>query len=147
MGVRASEEGCPSIGVSLSLEAPLQRGKLAFKERERNCWNREKFQNDMLTEMWEEYGTEMPPLWDKGSYDIREWGGDGRGKMMSWGAAITLSQSTFLTAFKGTRLASMGPFWVNIPECLIALIHFCRKWSLCMQQTVGERGCLFVSLL
>lgn len=35
MGVRASEEGCLSIGVPLSLEGPLQRGKLAFKERER----------------------------------------------------------------------------------------------------------------
>lgn len=51
MGVRASEEGCSSIGVPLSLEGPLQRGKLAFKERERDCWNRENFQNDMLTEM------------------------------------------------------------------------------------------------
>lgn len=36
MGVRASEEGCSSIGVPLSLEGPLQRGKLAFKERERD---------------------------------------------------------------------------------------------------------------
>lgn len=35
MGVRASEEGCSSIGVPLSLEGPLQRRKLAFKERER----------------------------------------------------------------------------------------------------------------
>lgn len=64
MGVRASEEGCSSIGVPLSFEGHLQREKLAFKERERerDCWNRENFQNDMLTEMWEEYGTEMSPL-------------------------------------------------------------------------------------
>lgn len=35
MGVRASEEGCSSIGVPLSFEGHLQREKLAFKERER----------------------------------------------------------------------------------------------------------------